>query len=248
MRVAALYDVHGNLPALRAVLADERLRSADGVVVGGDLVAGPCPSECLALLEELELPVWFVRGNGDREVARASAGQGHAPDAARFARLRLSSAELRRVAAWPLTVRLELVGLGPTLFCHAVPHADTPVVTRATPDDEVRSAFGAVAEAVVVCGHTHQQFDRPLPGGPRVVNAGSVGMPYDGSPDPRWALLGPGVELVHTPYDADAALAELEPLGFPALDDWLGTIVRREIAPEEVTAIFEARRIAEAGS
>jgi predicted phosphodiesterase len=246
VRVAALYDVHGNLPALRAVLGDPRLGGADAVVVGGDLVAGPCPSECLALLEGLDLPVWFVRGNGDREVARPSAAGGHAGETARFARERLRPDELDRVAAWPLAVTIEVAGLGPTLFCHAVPGADTPIVTRATPDEDVRTAFARAGAAVVVCGHTHQQFDRLVGGGLRVVNAGSVGMPYEGSADPRWALLGPDVELVATPYDAVAALAEMETLGFPALDDWLGAIVRQEVAPDEVTAIFERRRLEEA--
>ena len=77
----------------------------------------------------------------------------------------------------------------------------------------------------------------------RLVNAGSVGMPYEGSPDARWALLGDGgVALVSTPYDAEAALTALAGTGFPVLDDWYGGVVRGEVTAEEATAIFEGRR------
>ncbi|WP_456424984.1 metallophosphoesterase, partial [Rhodocaloribacter sp.] len=73
-RVAALYDIHGNLPALEAVLRDVRKASVDQVVVGGDVLPGPMPRETLAALEHLDRPVRFIRGNGEREVLAAREG------------------------------------------------------------------------------------------------------------------------------------------------------------------------------
>jgi predicted phosphodiesterase len=241
VRIAALYDVHGNLPALEAVLADPRLRSADRIVVGGDLVAGPFPGECLERLRALDAV--FIRGNGDRETVMPP-DEGPLAEVARFARERLSDDQLAFVASWPLTVDLRVSGLGRTVFCHATPVADTAIVTSATPDVDVLAALGPVSTDVVVCGHTHVQFDRSL-NGLHLVNAGSVGMPYEGSPDARWALLGHDVKLLATPYDASAALARLAATGYPAFEEWFVPALGREVTAVEATATFERRRFEE---
>jgi predicted phosphodiesterase len=240
MRVAALYDIHGNLPALEAVLADPRFASADVVVCGGDLVAGPMPGECLELLRGLGDRVLFVRGNGDRETVTPP-DSGTLAEIGRWCRERLTPDQLAEVASWPLTVTVDAGWLGPILFCHATPEDDTRIVTAITLDDEVDAEIGGVAAGVVVCGHTHVQFDRVI-GAHRLVNAGSVGMPYEGSPDARWALLGPGVDLVTTPYDADAALPLLAESGYPGLEEWFGPVVRGEVSAAEVTEYFEGLR------
>jgi diadenosine tetraphosphatase ApaH/serine/threonine PP2A family protein phosphatase len=151
------------------------------------------------------------------------------------------------IGNWPLTVELDVDGLGRVLFCHATPVSDTAIVTRITPAEDVLRAFGSIGAATVVCGHTHVQFDRVLDG-LRVVNAGSVGAPYEDTPDPRWAIFGPDVELLTTPYDADAAFTGLLETGFPGLDDWIGAIVRGEIGADEATAEFESRRVAASAS
>jgi putative phosphoesterase len=242
MRVAALYDIHGNLPALEAVLADPRFATADRIVVGGDVVAGPFPAECLERLQAFGERATFVCGNGDRETV-SPPDEGILATVGRYAQERLSAEQLAFVETWPLTVELDVGGLGRVVFCHATPLADTPIVTRATPDAELREALGALSAAVVVCGHTHVQFDRSLPR-VRVVNAGSVGMPYEGSSDARWAFVGPGVELLSTPYPADAALGTLRGTGFPAFEEWFEPIFRGEVSADEATAEFEARRIA----
>ena len=240
MRVAALYDVHGILPALEAVLVDPRCASADLIVCGGDLVAGPLPAECLERLEAEGERVRFLSGNGDRETV-SPPDEGPLREIGLWAAARLGPERLERVAQWPATVELEL-DLGRVLFCHATPSSDTDILTAATPDQDVAAALAGTPADVVVCGHTHVQFDRRV-GGIRLVNAGSVGMPYEGSPDARWALLGDGgVAHVSTPYDAEAALTALVGTGFPVLDDWYGGVVRSEVAAEEATAIFEARR------
>ncbi len=241
MRVAALYDVHGNLPALEAVLADPRCGEADAIVCGGDLVVGPYPAECLDLLEAHRERVRFLMGNCDREAVETPDG-GELGDAARWSNERLGPDRASRVARWPLTVELDVPAVGRVLFCHATPTSDLPILTRITPDEDAARELGGVAADLVVCGHTHVQYDRRV-GQMRLVNAGSVGMPYEGSPDARWALLEEGtVELVATAYDAEAALERLERAGFPLFERWLVDSLRGEISAEEATASFESRR------
>ena len=241
MRVAALYDVHGNLPALEAVLADSRCAEADVIVCGGDLVVGPYPAECLDLLGGQGERVRFLTGNCDREAVETPL-DGELGEAARWSNERLGVDRVASVSGWPLTVELDVPGLGRVLFCHATPTSDLPILTRITPEDVVARALDGVAADVVVCGHTHVQYDRRI-GSVRLVNAGSVGMPYEGSPDARWAILEDGaVELVATAYDADAALERLEEPGFPLLERWLVEPLRGGISAEEATASFEGRR------
>jgi putative phosphoesterase len=242
VRVAALYDVHGNLPALEAVLTDPRCQAADVVVSGGDLVAGPMPLECLERLEAEGERVRFLTGNCDRETASPTGDEEWHDKIGGWSAARLDEAQLDRVRRWPLTVELEIQGLGRLLFCHATPASDLPILTRATPDAVVARELAGVTAAVVVCGHTHVQYDRRV-GDVRVVNAGSVGMPYEGSPDPRWAILdGDGVELVSTSYDAVGALETLAARGFPVFEGWFGRTLRGEVTAEEATESFETRR------
>lgn len=240
MKVAALYDVHGNLAALEAVLADPRLAGADVIVSGGDLVMGPCPAECLDLLEADDR-VRFLRGNGDREVCDLD-GDGKLQEAARWCSERLGPDRLERVSAWPATVELDAPLLGSVLFCHATPSSDLPILTRITPGEDVTRELGDVAADVVVCGHTHVQYDRRV-GRIRLVNAGSVGMPYEGSPDARWALLDDGgIELLATPYDAAAAYDALSGRGFPLAEAWLRPVLLERVTADEATEEFERRR------
>lgn len=242
MRVAALYDVHGNLPALEAVLADPRCRSADVVVSGGDLVAGPYPSECLERLEALGERVRFVTGNCDRETASPEGHEQWHADIGGWSATKLDHAQLVHVRAWPLTVELDVPGLGTVLFCHATPRSDLPILTRVTPEAVVAEELAGTTANVVVCGHTHVQYERRV-GLLRVVNAGSVGMPYEGAPDARWALLdGDAVELVSTPYDAETALEALARTGFPMVDAWFTRTLRGEVTADEATESFESRR------
>lgn len=242
MRVAALFDVHGNVPALAAVLEDELFARADVVVVGGDVVAGPDPAGALERLQALDDRVLFLRGNADREVVSPEES-GRVADIAAWSRERLTSAQLNRVAAWPATAELDVPGLGRVLFCHATPGSDTELVTRVTPDDAVRAILDVCEETdVVVCGHVHVRYDRRVAGGPRVVNPGSVGMPYEGSPGAYWALLGPAVELCRTEYDVDAAVAAMRRAGYPGVDDLETSSLRGGVTPDEATAYFESRR------
>jgi predicted phosphodiesterase len=225
VRVAALYDVHGNLPALEAVLAEVAREGVDAIVCGGDVCAGPLPQECLDRLRALDAV--FVRGNGDRALAEWPAS-------------RLREDDRAFLAGLPLTASLDVDGLGPTLFCHATPRSDEEIVTRLTPGDELAAAHEAIDERVVVAGHVHVQVDRAV-GGRRYVNAGSVGMPYEGRRGAFWALLGPDVELRCTGYDVEAAAEQLLATGYPEAEQYAGWLLEPE-DPAEVSAYFEGLR------
>src|SRR5439155_23988438 len=114
---------------------------------------------------------------------------------------------------------------GDVLFCHATPRNDVDVFTRLTPEERLLPIFAGAAANVVVCGHTHMQFDRTV-GGVRVVNAGSVGMPY-GEPGAYWLLLGPGIRLRHTSYDLEKAAARLRDTKYQQAEDFAATNVLR---------------------
>ncbi len=239
--VAALYDVHGNLPALEAVLADPRCAGAELIVSGGDLVAGPMPAECVDRLAAEGERVRYLMGNGDRETVWTTTDDPGFAESNRWSAARLGDDRLGRIAAWPSTVEVDVPGVGTVLFCHGTPTSDTAIITSATPEEDVAAELAGVTAEVVVCGHTHVQYDRSV-GEVRVVNAGSVGMPYEGSPDARWALVGDErVELVSTPYDAEAALELLSSKECPALE-WFSRPLRGEVTAEEATAEFESRR------
>jgi predicted phosphodiesterase len=221
-RIAALYDIHGNLPALEAVLEDVRRAGVDRIVVGGDVVPGPMPRETLGRLLSLDVPVQFIHGNGDREVLARMRGldtewfRGARPEwraPIQWTAEQLRGGDEQVLASWPATCRVDVPGLGEVLFCHATARNDTDVVTRLTPDDRVRPHFESVEASLVVCGHTHMQFDRHV-GNLRVVNAGSVGMPFQ-PPGAYWLLLGPGVGFRHTRYDLDAAAKRVRATAYP---------------------------------
>ncbi|TML27915.1 MAG: metallophosphoesterase family protein [Actinobacteria bacterium] len=216
MRVAALYDIHGNLPALDAVLAEV---DADVILVGGDFVAGPWPAETYERLTSLEGDVRFIRGNADREVVEEEPGRAP-PELMDFVRGRLSDDAFSFLRSLPLTETIDRV-----LFCHATPRDDEEIFTRVSPEESWREALDGVDADIVVCGHTHIQFDRPI-GDIRVVNAGSVGMPYEREAGAYWALLdGNDVELRRTEYVPGD------------LSVWPGEWP--EASPEEATEFFE---------
>ncbi|HEU5216459.1 MAG TPA: metallophosphoesterase family protein [Gaiellaceae bacterium] len=208
MRVAALYDVHANLPALEAVLAEVEREDVDVIVLGGDCIHGPQPVETLERLRGLGERALWVRGNTDRLIAGDTDGDGlHAWVAETLGEERVAFLE-----SLPLTRRLEIDGLGETLFCHATPHDDETIVTPLTPDRRLAEILDGVDAAAVVAGHTHMQQDRTV-GGIRWINAGSVGLPYEDDIKAFWALLGPGVELRRTPFDIRAAIRAFEDVG-----------------------------------
>jgi putative phosphoesterase len=225
VRVAALYDVHGNLPALEAVLAELEGEDVDLILAGGDVASGPMPAETLDLLRSAGAR--FVRGNADR-VLDFVGGGGGSRELFRASRLwvadRLGEARLRFLADLPLDEILDVDALGPVRFCHGSPGSDVLTITRLTPDERLRELLEGVPERVVVCGHTHVQFDRSVED-VRVVNAGSVGFPYEERPGAYWLLAGPDVSLRRTAYDVEDAAARIRATGYPRAESFASELV-----------------------
>ena len=154
---------------------------------------------------------------------------------------RLGEQRLRVAAGWPLVRELDVDGLGHVFVCHSTPASEDPIYTRITPEEEVLELFAGVEADVVVCGHTHMQYDRVLSSGLRIVNPGSVGMPYEGERGAYWALLGPDVRFRRTDYDAGATVAAIEATAAPVDELLTGYLVEPPDA-ESTTEYFESLR------
>src|SRR5919202_443259 len=246
-RVAAVYDIHGNLPALEAVLSDLKRVEPDLVVVGGDVASGPMPTEVLDRLMALKERVRFVRGNADREVLAAYRGGRSAIEAyisdpalrmSGWAAARLEERHYDLLASFSERLIVETEGIGEVLFCHATPRSDEEILTTATPDDRLREILSEVDQHLVVCGHVHTQFDRRV-GGKRVINAGSVGMPYQGEPvGAFWLLLDFEVKFRRSSYNLRRAVEEFRAIGYPAADDMAESLLEPP-DPKWVADFFE---------
>lgn len=247
MRLAALYDIHGNLPALEAVLRDVRNAGVDRVVSGGDLVPGPMPSEVVLTLLNLDIPVTFIRGNGDREVLalRAGGAGGRFPESMRESMQwnadQLDDESAGIMAGWPDMTRVNVNPLGEVLFCHATPRNDTEIVLRTTPEQALIPAFAPAGADVVVCGHTHMQFDRKV-GSTRVVNAGSVGMSFQG-PGAYWLLVDSEIALRHTEYDLARAASRIRATGYPQAGEFADRNVLQPPSEADTIAAFSQHEL-----
>lgn len=229
MRVAAIADIHGNLPALEAVLAEVERERPDLVVFCGDVASGPLPAETIDRLRSIR-GARFVKGNADRglidEFDGNPPGEMRGPFADWCAQ-QLDRGQRDFLDSFEKTLTVDGVdGLGAVLFCHASPRNDTDVFTAESPDERVRELMAGIETAVVVCGHTHMQFDRTVDR-LRIVNPGSVGMPYGGT-GAYWAILGPTVDLRRTEYDLEAAAQRIR------AKDWDGAA---EFAENNVLAV-----------
>jgi predicted phosphodiesterase len=252
VRVAVLNDVHANMPALEAVLEEVRQANVDRIVFGGDLIPGPMVRETLSRVLHLDIPTQFIYGNGELAVL----AQIEAPDpsavtywgttggvplpepfkeVARWTARQVQPDYTRVLASWPRTIGLDIAGLGSVLFCHATPHSETDAFTRLTPEHVLLPVFEGLGASLVVCGHTHMQFDRMI-GATRVVNAGSVGMPF-GRTGADWLLLGPDVELRNTPYDLVDAAERIRLTDYPQADN-LANSLGEPPSEEQILAQF----------
>ncbi len=240
MRVAAIYDVHGNLPALTAVLAEVNAVGADAIVVGGDVASGPMPVETLDVLRARGAR--FVRGNADCVLDVSGADESETwVRARRWVAARLGEERLTFLAGLPLDLTLELDGLGRVRFCHGAPGSDEVAITRLTPDARLRGLLDAVEEPVVVCGHTHVQFDRVVDG-IRVVNAGSVGLPYEAHAGAYWLLFSDtGIEFRRTGYDVESAAARIRATGYPNREHFVRQVAVPDDPerPQRMSALIE---------
>jgi predicted phosphodiesterase len=237
MRIAAVYDIHGNLPALTAALADIDALGVDAIVAGGDVASGPMPAECLDVLRERHAR--FIRGNADRVLDVGGADESEPwVRARRWVAGRLGAERLEFLASLPLDLTLDVDGLGAVRFCHGAPGSDELVITRLTAGPRLAEMLAGVEERVVVCGHTHVQFDRTVDGF-RIVNAGSVGRPYEAEPAAYWALLDGDVGLRRTDYDVAGAVRAMLASGYPLAADAVSTLSADPDRPGRLSGIIE---------
>jgi putative phosphoesterase len=242
MRVAALADVHGNAVALEAVLAELEHERPDLIVSCGDLTWGPLPLETVALLEPWRERLQCVGGNSERELVERKLIDS---DIAVWEHEQHDQPELAGyLERTQSTVTVEITGVGPTLFCHGSPRSDEECVTVETPAERVAEFTAGVRATCIVTAHTHMQYDRHV-GQTRLLNPGSVGLPYEPEPGcAYWALLGPDVELRRTPYDLDAAIERLRAGGMPNFER-IEELMRTP--PPQAEVIEHAERVIFAG-
>lgn len=243
--VAVLSDIHGVLPVLDAVLAEPQVAAAEQIVVTGDHVAGPQPVEVLERLLSLGDRAVLVRGNADRELVAMANGEPFDPpdEISPWAAAQLGPEHLDLLAGLPHPVRLDVAGFGPVVFCHGTPRDDEEVVLVDSALSRWAEVFAELPDEVrtVVCGHTHMPFVR-LADRRRVINPGSVGMPYGGAGG-HWALLDSGsIALRRTPIDVEAACAQVVAEStYPDREAWVDYFIRSRAGDAEALAAFGPR-------
>ena len=247
MRLAVMSDIHGNLTAFEAALADlEAVGAPDKLWVLGDLAAfGPCPAECIQRTQSLvdtygKDNVRLIRGNTDRDLVHGTRHpQAALEDAAQYADFIAEMAAINRALLWNLSqisfddytflnkldheTRLDVPGYGHVIGYHGIPGNDEGRLTPETPDDEARDALLDREGRLGIGAHIHIQMDRDL-GDWRLVNDGSVGMSNQNPGQAQWVLLtfadgDVTVDLRNVPYDVDAFINDLRASGHPE-PDW----------------------------
>jgi predicted phosphodiesterase len=245
-RIATLSDIHGNLPALEAILADLEAQGApDATWVLGDLaVFFPWPAETIDRLRAIPA-VSFLRGNTDRLITTGVRPEMPVRSAEEWARMaqalavrdanfqwtveRLSYADYQFLVALPLQIEADVPGYGGVLAVHAAPGDDEARLFPTTPDEDVRPYLEGVDARMVLGGHTHYPNDRTVDG-IRLVNDGSAGLPFDGDNRPSYLLLdfedgNCRATFRRVAYDVEVVVAELERVAHP-MRQWLIHILR----------------------
>jgi putative phosphoesterase len=221
MKVAALYDVHAMPWALEAVLAEVDAEKPDTIVFGGDYLYGPYPRDTVATIRTLDAVV--LRGNCE-DLAEEWESAQLKPDALAWLR------------SLPLAATVDDV-----VYCHATPESNLPITTAITPADAVLAMFGDTRGTVVI-GHTHHQFDRSIDG-LRVVNAGSVGMAYEGEVAAFWTLVDGGEPMFRrTPFDVERAIAETRASEWPHAQEFVAENLVVAVDRDEAIEQLESRR------
>lgn len=215
MRVACLSDIHANAPALEACLDHARDRGAERFLVAGDLVGkGPFPGDVLDRLAQLDAAT--VRGNVDRRVLTVD------PDLEagmpRWTAAQLSDEQIGYLETLPAEMELELAGQR-LLLVHGSPVHDTDFIFPSITPQGLASKLGGREPDVLICGHSHLPFERAI-GEVHVVNAGTVGLPYDGDPRPSYGMLDLEPSSVDATvhrfeYDVEAVVERIEAEGTP---------------------------------
>jgi len=205
--LGVLYDIHGNLPALEAVLAEADELGVDRWLLGGDYgTPSPWPLETLGRLKQLEPATW-IRGNGERWLRDPPTDR---PEVMQSYEL-FTGGLPDDVVDWlyALPVQAEVDGV---LFVHGSPLSDVESFAPEPEDDEARMLAG-VHDRLIVFGHSHQQFRRPGPDGTELLNPGSVGMPLDGDSRAAWATFERDFTFRRTEYDTQKAADAYRAMG-----------------------------------
>ncbi len=242
MRIAALYDIHGNLPALEAVMQDVEAEKVDCIVIGGDALAGPMPVETLDYLQALDCQSYFLKGNSESDILeylQVGSSRGLTPSAdanAKWIAEKLNQEQRHFLSTWSDTVTLETEAIGEILFCHATPNSNTYIFTSQTSEETLLPHFANLTTQTVVCGHTHMQFDKQV-GKTRIVNAGSVGMPF-GKTGAYWLLIDNDIKFMSTHYDLALAAEHIKQSDDPDAEDFAMNNVLQVPTKEQALAMM----------
>jgi putative phosphoesterase len=250
MRIAAIYDIHGNISALEAVIDVISTKQVDTVVIGGDVVAGPFPRETLSLLQKISVPTYYLLGNAESDVIRLILGQPSdgmsekANEVAGWVVDQLTSEQKDFLLTWTDSLQLTLAPRYRAYFCHGTPRSNTEIFTLVTPEERVKAIFRQTDASVYICGHTHMQFERTVEN-IHIVNAGSVGMPFGGT-TADWLLIdGNEFEFVHTEYSLQSAVERMRTSGYPDVENFIQNNVIHSPPKDKMTDVLtkmEARQ------
>jgi diadenosine tetraphosphatase ApaH/serine/threonine PP2A family protein phosphatase len=243
-RLACLADVHANVAALDAIIASDDFATADAVAFLGCLTPGPEPQAVLQRCAQLAVPTYFLAGNGERAVIELAEGRTHDDwFAGRWILDRHGVEGVAAIRSWPTGLIAHVAQLGDVRLCHGSPRSDIELLTPRTNADRIEAATADVDQRVVVHGHTHLQYERTV-AGRRIVGAGSVGLPYtSGEFSAHWVLLGPGIELIQTPYDLSRTRSRIKDSSYP--DPRFLDTLEHPPSPEEIIEDAERRCVSD---
>lgn len=247
MKIAALYDIHGNLPALRAVLNDLNNLQPDHIVIGGDIFSGPMPVQTLDCLLNLQrnIKVTFILGNGDREVIEASKGlelknlseQGQKTQ--QWVSKQLTDKHINLLSNLKSSVNIYVKNIGEVVFCHATPSSDSDIFTPKSSKKYLEKIFDNIKQSNVVCGHTHMQFNLEI-GEKHIFNAGSVGMPFAKQLGAYWLFIDSnGIDFKRTVYDLNTAIKVIKESNYPYAENFINNSLLHIPTEEEAMAFLE---------
>jgi len=236
MRIAAIYDIHGNFPALQAVVAEISKASIDLILVGGDVIAGPMPVETLQLLEKTskKIPMQFIHGNAESELIRFVNGKDingltkNSEAITHWLAKELNSEQIEFISTWAKIRQLKLDNGKEILFCHATPDNDIDIFTQLSLESELIPVFKNLKASIVICGHTHMQFDREI-ANIRVINAGSVGMPF-GHTGADWLIIDNEISFMHSDYNLEKAAISIRKTNYPQADQFANNNVLNSVS------------------
>lgn len=231
MKTAALYDIHGNYPALKAVSDQLDHLQPDLVILGGDIVSGPMPLAVLQLIDQLskKFNTVGISGNNDQDVVDAYNGKQlslskHAQDQIKWVANQLSKQQVLKMKGLLLNVTV-----GDDFFCHAVAKNNTTIFTPHSNIAIIKKLFQGVQSPFIICGHTHLQFEMTI-GHQKVINAGSVGMPFSDLEGAQWLWIDDQqFRFKRTKIDKAAAVKEIQLSDYPYVDNFITQYVENTV-------------------